>query len=234
MTDTDGYIRAIDAALARSAEVGRTRESGRHEVVELIDLPGVPMTAPVGPITVELLPEATAGEVWAAMRDGGVPVLDSPPDDKAIELMREAGREKDGDELIELDGVPLREAVYGAQSGHAVYYEGPELLPALKDLYTVLDESLATTGGPNLANEIVKNAVREVEAGHPLPPATLAKVKDLLAEHADAIAALRAKEGTARQDYMDVPDPAHGRDVTDDDRKAGLLDLGDAVPTVAA
>ncbi len=192
--------------------------------------------------------------------DGTTPVVFDPPDDgKLIALdgvpmvdgydhaaaslefsaMREAQGADDGDsaELIDLGPhVPrVRESSFGGDDFGTpeIYVEGPDTLALLQDLFTVLPEHLPT-GSMNLENEIVKTMIQDVQNGHALAPAALGKLKDMLVKYAPAVKALRASKDKKGQDYAAVPDPSTGRTVTDDDRAAGLLDLGPTVPKAAA
>lgn len=234
----DGYAEALDRRLAANQaamETSRVRESAGGGDADLIDLAqdGVPVVEGVEPAKpAPALPDDD-GKLLDLSGEG-VPMVDAPGDGQAVlSTMREADRAKDADtaELIDLgDGVPMRESSYGGLDPETpeVYVQDQNTLPLLRDLYLCLDEQMGN-GSTHLQNEQVKRMIEDVERGHSLSVVQLGAMKTLVAEHADEIKALRESgQGTSA---VPPPDPATGRVVTDDDRAAGLLDLGADVPT---
>lgn len=232
----DGYVKAIDKILRESkaalAATRRVRESGGDGLLDLSE-DGIPTVEGVEPAKIE--PEPQDDGKPLDLSADGVPVRENAPGDAQVvlETMREADRAKDantGPIDLAADGVKMREASYGGEDGHpAVYVQDANTLPLLKDLYLCVPEQL-DNGSINLENEQVKRMIEDVEKGHSLSVVQLGLMKTLVATHADDIKALRQSgQGTAA---VPAPDPTGGREVTDDDRAAGLIDLGDGVPMV--
>ena len=150
--------------------------------------------------------------------------------------LREADRAKDADSDKMPDlrglGIPLRESSFGA-GDEETFYPSPDTQELLQDLFTCLPETLPN-GSENLEAAVVKRMLEDLTRGHQLAPVDVAKMKELVVKHQSEIKALRESRDKQGQDFDAVPDPASGREVTDDDRATGLLDLGSGVPTKAA
>jgi hypothetical protein len=212
----DKYVRPFaDAERLRESYDASRAYKRAGETASLLDLSGdgVPTRTAQRPMTTEAL------------------LHESQLDEAEFTRMRSA-EDAGSVELVDLgDDVPrpMREATFGgdAYGTDKVYYEDDDTLAELQDLFTVLPVTLPN-GSPNLANEIVKAMIADVQHGHPLSPVQIGKFLELRSTHADAIAKLRARSGKGGQDYMDVPNPATAR-LVESARATGLIDLRNEV-----
>lgn len=240
----DGYNKVIAEALATGnrsllESASRMRESDGDGLIDLsgTGLPMVDESERSAPVAIKREP-ADDGKLLD-LAGAGVPLAESAPTDgqQLLTKMRESDRVKDAESAAMLDlralGIPVREASYGGVDPETpeVYVQDANTLPLLKDLYVCVPEQL-DNGSENLENEQVRRLIEDVEKGHALSVVQLGLMKTLVAAHAGDIRALRQ----SGQSYTSVPapDPSTGRHVTDDDREAGLLDLGPTVPKAAA
>jgi hypothetical protein len=238
----DGIVSEVDRRRATLRESAGGAGAAAGDDGGLIDLSGtgLPMAEGVTPAKLAPEPQDDDGKLLD-LAGTGVPLAESAPKDgqQLLEKMRESDRASDAETgLIDVGalGVTMREGSYGGDEfGTAEnYYAGSETLPLLQDLLTCLPVTL-DNGTPNLENEQVKVMIEDLGRGHTLSVVAIGKMKDLVVKHAAEIKALRASRDKQGQDYSSVPDPATGRQVTDDDRGTGLLDLsGDGIPTKAA
>jgi len=234
---------AVGRALIESERLAAQLRGG----VGLLDLgPHVPIVDGAAPMIGDLA--AAGGLEMTPLRESdvadgplldlgpGVPVADDAVAARAtLDRLRESDAVAGVESLIDLPGVPMREASFGGENGTPeVLYEDQELRDLVHDLYSILDEN-RDTGSPSLENSQVLAMVEAVGRNQSLSTVQIGLLKGLLVKYAAPIKALRESPDREGQDYRisSVPDPETARLVTDGDRGAGLLDLGEGVPKKA-
>lgn len=99
----------------------------------------------------------------------------------------------------------LREGTFKS-AGHTVYFQDAQTLRDAADLWAVLKEH-ATTGSPNVENELAQSFVEILQTGSTLTNTQLGKLLQMLKRHAGEIRAYRASSDPERN-ILDVPDPS--------------------------
>jgi hypothetical protein len=109
-----------------------------------------------------------------------------------------------------LAAVRLREGTYTTGRGNPrVYFQDRGTVRDVADLYAVLKEE-ASTGSPNLENELARAWLEKLQQGALLSNEQLAKLFELMEKYGDEIKAFRASSDRS-QDILNVPDGANAR-----------------------